>query len=89
MASMSGKYRVSIVVPVYNVDRYVVECLDSLLRQTYENIEIIAVNDGSTDGSGDILDSYTKKDTRIKVVHKKNGGLSDASNAGIRAATGE
>lgn len=80
---------VSVVVPVYNVEQYAAECLDSLLRQTYENIEIIAVNDGSTDGSGGVVDSYMKKDARVKVVHKKNGGLSDARNAGVSVATGE
>ena len=81
--------RVSIVVPIYNVEQYLAECVDSLIIQTYGKIEIILVDDGSTDNSGKIADEYGMKDLRIKVIHKKNGGLSDARNAGIVVARGE
>lgn len=80
---------ISIVVPIYNVEKYIPECVDSIIAQTYENIEIILVNDGSTDNSGSVCEEYAKKDARIKVIHKKNGGLSDARNAGIKIAKGE
>ena len=80
---------VSIVVPVYNVKEYLPKCLESLARQSYEQIEIIIVNDGSSDGSGEICDEFAKKDTRAKVFHKKNGGLSSARNYGIKKAKGK
>ena len=80
---------VSIVVPVYNAEKYLEDCLISLVDQTYENIEIILVDDGSVDDSGRICDSWAEKDDRIIVIHKKNGGLSDARNAGIDASRGE
>ncbi len=80
---------ISIIVPVYNVEQYLKECLDSLISQTYKNIEIIIVDDGSTDKSGTICDKYAKKDNRIKVVHKENGGVSSARNTGISIANGE
>lgn len=80
---------VSIVVPVYNVKKYLNKCVKSILKQTYLNIEVILVDDGSNDGSAYICDSYKKIDPRIKVIHKINGGLSDARNAGIKAATGK
>lgn len=79
---------ISVVVPVYNVQEYLHSCVDSLLRQTYRNLEIILVDDGSTDESGSICDDYSNRDARIKVLHKANGGLSDARNAGIEVATG-
>ena len=79
---------ISIIVPVYNVEKYLNKCVDSILAQTYTNIEVILVDDGATDTSGSICDTY-KKDSRVKVVHKENGGLSDARNAGIEASTGE
>lgn len=79
---------ISIVVAVYNVESYIASCIDSLLSQSYTNIEIILVDDGSTDCSGEICDFYSKKDKRIKVIHKKNGGLSSARNIGIKNATG-
>ena len=74
---------ISIIVPVYNVEKYLKKCVDSIINQTYKNIEIILVDDGSTDSSGKMCDDYKKVDKRIKVYHKKNGGLSDARNYGI------
>lgn len=79
---------VSVIVPVYNVEKYVGECIESLMSQSYENIEIILVDDGSTDSSGQLCDEYAQKDKRIKVIHKENGGLSDARNVGIDSAAG-
>ncbi|MCH5268708.1 MAG: glycosyltransferase family 2 protein [Lachnospiraceae bacterium] len=81
--------KVSVLVPVYNVADYLEQCLDSIIDQTFEDIEIICVNDGSTDSSPDILQQYCVKDSRIVVVNKENGGLPSARNAGIDAATGE
>lgn len=80
---------ISIIVPVYNVEKYLSKCLDSLVNQTYQNIEIVCVDDGSTDSSGSICDEYAKKDARIKVIHKENGGLSDARNVGLETINGE
>lgn len=80
---------ISVIVPVYNVKDYVGKCLDSICSQTYKNIEIIVVDDGSTDGSGVICDMYAAKDRRIKVMHCDNGGLSTARNRGIAVARGE
>lgn len=80
---------VSIIVPVYNGENYIDACLKCALKQTYENIEIIAVNDGSKDRSGEILDEYAKKDSRLKVIHQENKGLSGARNTGIHAASGK
>ncbi len=80
---------ISIIVPVYNIAAYLPRCLDSILSQTYENIEIITVNDGSTDESGKILDEYAKKDSRVTVIHQENGGVTKARFAGIRAAKGD
>ena len=79
----------SIIVPVYNVEKYIERCIKSILNQSFTNFELILVDDGSPDKCGEICDEYEKKDSRIKVIHKKNGGLSDARNAGIERAKGE
>lgn len=81
--------KISIIVPIYNTEKYLNRCVDSILAQSYKNLEIILVDDGSNDNSPAICDSYAKRDTRIKVVHKKNGGLSSARNAGLDMATGD
>ena len=81
--------KISVIVPIYNVEDYLHRCVDSIINQTYTNLEIILVDDGSPDNCLKICDEYAKKDSRIKVVHKKNGGLSDARNAGLEIATGE
>ena len=80
---------VSIIVPVYNIGEYVGKCLDSVCGQSYENLEILVIDDGSTDESGKICDEFAAKDKRLKVYHKKNGGLSDARNFGTKKARGE
>ncbi len=80
---------VSVIVAVYNIEEYLPRCIDSILAQTYRNLEIILVDDGSTDSSGGICDDYAQKDRRIKVIHKKNGGLSDARNAGLDKVSGD
>ena len=80
---------ISIIVPVYNVEKYLKKCVESIINQTYKNIEIILVDDGSSDKSGDICDEYKKLDNRIRVYHKENGGLSDARNYGIDKAKGK
>ena len=80
---------VSVIIPVYNVEKYLRRCLDSVLNQTFTDWEAICVNDGSPDNSLDILKEYAKKDSRFKIVDKKNGGLSDARNAGMKVATGD
>ena len=83
------KDKVSIIVPVYNVEKYIEKCLNSLISQSYKNIEIILIDDGSKDNSGKICDKYKRKDPRIKVIHKENAGVSEARNSGIQKATGE
>ncbi len=80
--------KISVIVPVYNVEPYLRECLDSIVNQTYHNLEIILVDDGSPDNCGKICDEYADKDGRIAVIHKENGGVSSARNAGLERATG-
>ncbi len=80
---------ISIIVPVYNVEKYLDRCVNSLVNQTYQNIEIILVDDGSPDRCPEMCDKYAKQDPRIKVIHKLNGGLSDARNVGLKQASGE
>ena len=79
----------SIIVPVYKVESYIKRCVQSLLNQTFHDVEIILVDDGSPDQCPMMCDEFAKEDARIKVIHKKNGGLSDARNVGIEAATGK
>lgn len=81
--------KVSIIIPIYNIKEYMSDSVNSAMMQTYKDIEIILVDDGSTDGSGEMCDEYGEKDSRIKVIHKENGGLSSARNAGLDAAEGE
>ena len=80
---------ISVIIPVYNVEKYIRFCLDSVINQTYKNLEIIIIDDGTKDLSGDIAEEYAAKDSRIKVIHKENGGLSDARNVGLDVATGK
>ena len=79
----------SVIIPVYNVEKYLHQCIDSVLRQTYNDYEVILVDDGTPDNSGKICDEYAKKDIRITVIHKTNGGISSARNAGLDIATGD
>lgn len=80
---------ISIIVPVYNVENYLHRCVDSILAQTFTDFELLLIDDGSSDNSGAICDDYAAQDDRVKVIHKKNGGVSSARNAGIRASEGE
>jgi glycosyltransferase involved in cell wall biosynthesis len=80
---------ISVIIPCYNSEKYLRECVESVLRQTYADLEIILVEDGSTDATSAICDEYASRDLRVTVLHKKNGGLSDARNAGIRLSKGE
>ena len=82
-------YEISVIVPVYNVEKYIKKCIESILNQTFNNFELILVNDGSTDKSGEICDLYLKRDTRIKVIHKNNSGVSDTRNVGIKNSLGK
>ena len=75
--------KISVIIPVYNIEKYVKKCILSVVNQTYSNLEILLVDDGSTDLSGIICDNMSELDDRIKVIHKKNGGLSDARNVGM------
>ena len=80
---------ISVIIPVYNVEKYLPECIESVLKQTHTNLEIILVDDGSPDNSPQICDEYAQKDSRIKVIHKENGGVSSARNEGLKIAKGE
>lgn len=81
--------KISVIVPIYKVENYLERCVNSIRNQTYKNLEILLVDDGSPDRCGEMCDSYAKEDARITVIHKENGGLSDARNVGIEASTGE
>ena len=86
---MSDNELISVIVPIFKVEDYLRKCVDSVINQTYKNLEIILVDDGSPDNCPKICDEYANQDSRIKVIHKENGGLSDARNAGMKIAKGE
>ncbi len=86
---MSENYKISVIVPVYNVEKYINNTVNSIINQTYKNLEIILVDDGSPDRSPEICDEFAEKDSRIKVIHKENGGVSSARNAGLDIASGD
>lgn len=86
---MTEQPLISVIVPIYKVEQYIHQCVDSILAQTYTNLEIILVDDGSPDRCGDICDAYAEKDRRVKVIHKENGGISSSRNVGLAAVTGE
>ena len=88
LITKTGRPPVSIVIPVYNVSRYLPQCLESVLSQTYQNIEVLIVDDGSTDGSGSICDRFAERDPRIRVIHTDNRGLSAARNLGLESISG-
>lgn len=81
--------KISVIVPVYNVEKYLPRCIDSILSQTFKNFELLLIDDGSPDNSGKICDEYAKRDSRVKVFHKPNGGVSSARNLGLDKASGE
>ena len=81
--------KISVIIPVYNTEKYLKECVESVLAQTYHNLEILLINDGATDSSPQICESYAKQDVRIKLIHKENGGLSDTRNTGIKQCSGD
>lgn len=81
--------KVSVIVPIYNTEKYLNKCVDSLVNQTLEDIEIILINDGSTDRSGEIADYYSQKEVRVKCIHKENSGVSNSRNLGIKFAKGQ
>lgn len=87
--NMNNNVLVSVIVPMYRVEKYLEKCIESICTQTYQNLEIILVDDGSPDRSGEIAEEYAKKDSRIKVIHQENSGVSTARNTGIEASTGE
>lgn len=84
-----SRARVSVIVPIYNVSAFVTACVDSILSQTHQDLEVLLVDDGSTDGSGKICDDYAQADPRVRTIHRPNGGLSAARNSGLDVATGE
>lgn len=81
--------KISIIIPAYNVEKYIAKCLDSVINQSYKNLDIIVVDDGSKDGTGSIIDDYSAKDNRIRAVHQPNGGLPNARNTGMKYANGD
>lgn len=81
--------KISIIIPIYNVEKYINQCLESISMQTYGNMEILLIDDGSTDQSGNLCDEYAKTDKRFQVIHKVNGGVSSARQAGLNKATGD
>ena len=81
--------KISVIIPVYNTEKYLKECVESVLVQTYHNLEILLINDGATDSSPQICESYAKQDARIKLIYKENGGLSDTRNTGIKQCSGD
>ena len=85
---MYRQQMVSVIVPVYNVENYLKKCLDSIINQSYTNLEILLIDDGSTDASGELCEKYAEKDSRVKIFHKENGGLSSARNMGLEHAGG-
>ncbi|MBT2614119.1 MULTISPECIES: glycosyltransferase [unclassified Bacillus (in: firmicutes)] len=89
METESNKALISIIIPIYNAEKYLSKCLISITSQTYKNLEIILINDGSTDQSGFISDQFSEKDNRITVIHKENGGVSSARNLGLKTARGK
>ena len=86
---IEGQILISVIVPIYNVEQYVEKCIQSIVNQTYKNIQILLIDDGSTDNSGKICDEYAKKDSRIEVVHKRNEGLVRARKEGLNRANGQ
>ena len=86
---MTGRPLISVIVPIFNVEEYLPKCVDSILSQSYDNLEVILVDDGSPDGCPDMCEEYRRRDTRVRVIHKENGGLSDARNVGMDIALGE
>lgn len=88
MSELDSQDIVSIIIPVYNVEKYLIRCLDSVINQSYKNIEIILIDDGSTDASGSICDDFVRRDTRIKAIHKENTGSADSRNKGMKIAKG-
>ena len=86
---MNNTDLISVIIPVYNVEQYLNRCVDSVINQTYKNLEIILIDDGSTDNSGKICDEYSQKDKRVKVIHQKNMGVSNSRNKGINIAKGK
>ncbi len=89
MKEKSSNPLISIIVPIFNTETYLKKCIESIINQTYKNLEIICIDDGSTDASGSIVDDYVKKDYRIRAIHKKNGGESNARNAGLKIMRGD
>ena len=87
--SIENNNLISVIIPIYNAEKYLRECINSVLNQTYKNFELLLIDDGSTDGSGTICNEYANNDSRVKVVHKQNGGVSAARNSGLELAKGE